>query len=45
MAKLAVGDVTMAVNDCLTPDLLSEGWVLTCQSRCQSRVVRVEYPD
>ena len=45
MAKLAAGDVKMAVNDCLTPDLLAEGWVLTCQSRCQSRVVRIEYPD
>jgi len=45
MAKLTAGDVTMAVNDCLTPDLLAEGWVLTCQSRCHSRVVRVEYPD
>jgi len=45
MAKLAVGDVKMAANDCLTPDLLAEGWVLTCQSRCQSRIVRIEYPD
>jgi 3-ketosteroid 9alpha-monooxygenase subunit B len=45
MAKLAEGDVKMAVNDCLTPDLLQEGWVLTCQSRCQSRKIRVEYPD
>jgi len=45
MAKLAEGDVKMTVNDCLTPDLLTEGWVLTCQSRCQSRKVRIEYPD
>jgi hypothetical protein len=45
MAKLTVGDVKVAANDCLTPDLLAEGWVLTCQSRCQSRVVRIEYPD
>jgi len=45
MAKLVEGDVKMSLNDCLTPDLLSEGWVLTCQSRCQSRKIRLEYPD
>jgi 3-ketosteroid 9alpha-monooxygenase subunit B len=45
MAKLVEGDVKMTLNDCLTPDLLSEGWVLTCQSRCQSRKIRLEYPD
>jgi len=45
MAKLAEGDVVMKQNDCLTPDLLKEGWVLTCQARCHSRVVRIEYPD
>ena len=45
MAKLASGKVRMAVNDCLTPDLLEEGWVLTCQAVCTSRNVRIEYPD
>jgi len=45
MAKLADGDVVMKQNDCLTPDLLKEGWVLTCQARCHSRSVRIEYPD
>ncbi len=45
MAKLASGEVKMATNDCLTPDLLDEGWVLTCQSRCVSPGVRIEYPD
>jgi 3-ketosteroid 9alpha-monooxygenase subunit B len=45
MAKLTRGNVRMATNDCLTPDLLSEGWVLTCQSECVSRDVRIEYPD
>ena len=45
MAKLAEGRVKMEVNDCLTSDLLAEGWVLTCQSRCQSRKIRIEYPD
>ena len=29
----------------LTPDLLEEGWVLTCQSECVGRGVKVEYPD
>jgi 3-ketosteroid 9alpha-monooxygenase subunit B len=45
MAKLAGGRVVMAANDCLTPELLEEGWVLTCQSRCVSPRIRVEYPD
>lgn len=45
MAKLVQGKVRMVANDCLTPDLLEEGWILTCQSVCVSRNVRVEYPD
>ncbi len=45
MAKLAEGRVMMVANDCLTPELLEEGWVLTCQSRCISAKIRVEYPD
>jgi len=45
MAKLAEGHVRMVTNDCLTPDLLEEGWVLTCQAVCTSRRVKVEYPD
>jgi 3-ketosteroid 9alpha-monooxygenase subunit B len=45
MAKLVEGDVSMETNDCLTPDLLDEGWVLTCQASCKGGKVRVEYPD
>jgi ferredoxin len=45
MARLVSGRVVMATNDCLTRDLLEEGWVLTCQSRCVSREVRIEYPE
>ena len=45
MAQLTEGEVTMAINDCLTPDLLEEGWVLTCQARCLTPKVKVEYPD
>ena len=45
MARLAGGQVVMAANDCLTPELLEEGWVLTCQSRCVSPKIRIEYPD
>ncbi len=45
MAKLKEGHVRMVTNDCLTPDLLEEGWVLTCQAVCTSRRVRIEYPD
>jgi 3-ketosteroid 9alpha-monooxygenase subunit B len=45
MAKLTEGKVRMQTNDCLTPDLLEEGWVLTCQAVCVSRNVKIEYPD
>jgi 3-ketosteroid 9alpha-monooxygenase subunit B len=45
MAKLKSGRVVMAANDCLTPELLEEGWILTCQSRCVSRTIRIEYPE
>jgi 3-ketosteroid 9alpha-monooxygenase subunit B len=45
MAKLVRGRVKMAANDCLTPDLLAEGWVLTCQSECVSQHVRIDYPE
>ena len=45
MAKLTAGEVKMDVNDCLSKGLLEEGWVLTCQSRCVSGKVRVEYPE
>jgi 3-ketosteroid 9alpha-monooxygenase subunit B len=45
MARLVSGRVQMAANDCLTSELLAEGWVLTCQSRCVSGPVRIEYPD
>jgi len=45
MAKLARGEVRMHANDCLSPQLLAEGWVLTCQSRCVSKEIRIEYPD
>ena len=45
MAKLTEGKVRMQANDCLTPDLIEEGWVLTCQAVCVSRTVKIEYPD
>ena len=45
MAKIAAGRVQMVTNDCLTQDLLDEGWVLTCQSQCITREIRIEYPD
>ena len=46
MAKAPSGELEMAANDCLTPDLLQEGWVLTCQAQCKGPgKVRIEYPD
>ena len=45
MAKLTAGEVKMDTNDCLSKELLEEGWVLTCQARCVSGKIRVEYPE
>jgi 3-ketosteroid 9alpha-monooxygenase subunit B len=45
MAKLTVGEIKMDANDCLSKGLLEEGWILTCQARCVSGKVRIEYPD
>lgn len=45
MAKLLDGEVRMVANDCLTEDLLEEGWILTCQAECVSGDVKIEYPD
>ena len=45
MAKIVSGKVVMGINDCLTPELIEEGWVLTCQARCVSEDVEIEYPD
>jgi hypothetical protein len=28
-----------------TKGLLEEGWVLTCQARCVSGNIRIEYPE
>jgi 3-ketosteroid 9alpha-monooxygenase subunit B len=45
MAKLTAGEVKMDSNDCLPKGLSDEGWVLTCQARCVSGKVRIEYPE
>ncbi|MBV9870644.1 MAG: ferredoxin--NADP reductase [Frankiaceae bacterium] len=43
MAQVIEGEVSMSVNDVLTDDEVDAGWVLTCQARCVSPVVRVVY--
>jgi 3-ketosteroid 9alpha-monooxygenase subunit B len=45
MAKLTSGEIKMDTNDCLTQDLLEEGWILTCQARAVRGRVKIEYPD
>jgi 3-ketosteroid 9alpha-monooxygenase subunit B len=45
MAKLIAGKITMDDNNCLSQRQLDEGWILTCQARCTSGKVKVEYPD
>jgi hypothetical protein len=33
------------MNDHVEVGDAQEGWILTCQSRCVSQRIRVEYPD
>jgi ferredoxin-NADP reductase len=43
MALLHEGDVTMRVNNALTPEEVEEGWILTCQALPRTRSLTVEY--
>jgi ferredoxin-NADP reductase len=43
MARVLDGEVTMRVNNALTPEEVTEGWVLTCQGLPASASVTVEY--
>jgi len=45
MALVSEGGATMRRNNALTPDEVSEGWVLTCQALPTGRVVKVEYEN
>ena len=45
IAELSEGEVRMRVNDVLTPEELTEGWILTCQSLPTTSTVTVAYPD
>jgi len=43
MARLLEGTASMHVNNALTDDEVSDGWVLTCQALPTSPIVRVAY--
>ncbi len=43
MAMVCEGSVHMRVNNALTPDEVTEGWVLTCQAIPEGTAVTVEY--
>jgi 3-ketosteroid 9alpha-monooxygenase subunit B len=43
MAVVREGSATMRVNNALTPEEETEGWVLTCQALPHGRTVTVEY--
>jgi 3-ketosteroid 9alpha-monooxygenase subunit B len=45
MAKLVEGEVKMHVNDALSDDEVTEGWILTCQSVPTSPTVHVVYEE
>jgi ferredoxin-NADP reductase len=45
MARLVEGEVKMHVNDALTDDEVTEGWILTCQSVPTSPSVHVVYEE
>lgn len=43
MARLREGEVTMPLHDALSDAEVDEGWVLTCQARCQTPKCTVDY--
>lgn len=43
MARLADGEVSMALRDALSDQEIEEGWILACQARCKSKRVVVNY--
>ena len=43
MARVVEGEVTMRLNNALTPEEVAEGWVLTCQGFPASSAVTVAY--
>ncbi len=43
MAHVVEGEVTMRVNNALTPEEVADGWVLTCQGLPASAAVKVVY--
>jgi 3-ketosteroid 9alpha-monooxygenase subunit B len=43
MARLVEGEVTMYVNDALTDDEVTDGWILTCQSVPTTPTIHVIY--
>ena len=43
MAHVVEGEVTMRVNNALTPEEVADGWVLTCQGLPTSAAVKVVY--
>lgn len=43
MAKLVSSEVRMDLDDALTPELRTEGLILTCQARCVRGPIRLEY--
>ena len=45
MALVTSGAATMRANNALTPDEVSEGWVLTCQALPKGQTVSVEYEN
>ncbi|GAA4883686.1 ferredoxin--NADP reductase [Ferrimonas pelagia] len=45
MCKVKRGEVTLNVNDVLSPEEVEEGWTLACQGRPMSADVSIEFPD
>ena len=43
MAKMSAGQAPMKINDALSDREVEEGWILTCQSRCTTPKVEIDY--
>ncbi len=45
VAKITEGKATMVKNQILTDEEVEEGLILTCQAKCESEHIRIDYDD
>jgi ring-1,2-phenylacetyl-CoA epoxidase subunit PaaE len=45
VAKITEGKATMVKNQILTDEEVEEGLILTCQAKCESEQISIDYDD